>query len=260
MLLAARALPSVRSPSLSSLPPPRSFSSPVTSLHSCIELHQVHLQRLQVPTKPHLHSCTNTQAVHITSPQARCDPTYPSPVTVTSLRLVSSLPLTATPPIRERVSACTSGIIRSISWPVCQRSSRPSKEAFARSLASARPLWPLSFARSLPISGLQPPLTFFIPLDSIFRNPTLPLFKPSRLLDFVFFVAVKQISFCKQGGDRPPGQFNSPALDRRELKRTLHEPLRQPNRTSKPRRNLSPPPPLSSTLHRATFRLSLHFN
>lgn len=231
LLLAARASPSVRalsSPLLRAVFPLRSHR-----FTCCIKLHQVHFQRLQL-------NCISTPAStprQFTSHPLRRTATQRPPPSLSPspsrLRLVSILPLTATPPIRERVSACTSDIIRSICWPVCHdRLAHLRDRSLARSPPHAHarcPLCALSFARSLPISGLQPPLTFFIPLDSIFSNPTLPLFNPSRLLDFVFFVA----------------------LSRRELKRTLHEPLRQPNRTSNPRRNLSPPPPLSSTLHRA---------
>jgi hypothetical protein len=56
-------------------PPPRSFSSPVTSLHSCIKLHLVYLQRLQL-------NCISTPAPtprHFTSHPLRRTATQRSP-------------------------------------------------------------------------------------------------------------------------------------------------------------------------------------
>ena len=228
LLLAARASPAVQSPSLSSLLR-TVFPLRSQSLHSCIKLHLVHLQRPQL-------NCISTPAPtprHFTSHPLRRTATQRNPPS--RLRLVSILPLTANPPIREPVSAWTSDIIRSISWPVCH-----DRLALLRNRSLPRSP-PHAYARCPPLGSLVRSLFQVYnhhsrSLSLSTRSSAIPLclsltFKPSRLR---FLRCGQQISLCQKGGDRPPGQVNSPALDRRELKRTLHEPLRQPNRTSNP--------------------------
>lgn len=173
----------------------------------CVKLHLVHLQRLQL-------NCISTPA-----PTPRQFTSHPLRRTATqrSPRHVSvSSPFYLSPQIPNQ-GTCLGLNIRyhSLYLLAClSRSSRPSKESFAPSLASPR-------LRTLPPSGLSRSLVRSLfqvynhhsrSLSLSTRSSAIPLclsltFKPSRLR---FLRCGQQISLCKKGGDRPPDKSIHP--------------------------------------------------